>query len=722
MTSRVGESVAHAIHGSVRMARVVSLTAVVAMVAGACSGETAAITTSSTSQPAATTTTLAPDPAVDGPVFRVGLTNGLTTVNWWAATGPESTPENEAVVAGTKASLFSLSYPGFVLVPALSASTAPAPVVQRGSVWVVEQPMRDDVLWSDGVSVTAHDLAFYFDVVREFELGPGHTEHFPESVTGVTAVDDFTARVEFSTPPPVTHWQTGVAMAPLVPSHFWEPHVEAAREAAGAAGSGISDEEARAAVAADSLSDDDADNDLTSEAVSESEIESYRADVAAEAGRAHLFAVESPKEPSAGSLVFESWSLGDLAMTRSNPGYFARGAETTEYSDGSVRVADPSSGDNVYGGTASGEVTGHAVVGPFISAIEWHPHSDAEEAYTALEAGQVDYVLDPDGMSVSRYNELVALGGFSLSISEGDGFRFLGLNLRKPPMSDPTFRRALATVIDKELFASTVSNGTFFPAYTVIHPGIAPFHNGDVARPGWSDGEPMGEARRYETAISILAEAGYTWDAEPEIVFDDEGNFVDMTPGEGLSLPNGVAIPELTILAAPGSVEDPMRVTFALWIEQWMTDLGMDVTTEPTDFDSIIDTVVSPESPEIALSWDLHVLGWGRPEIAMPGLTLVALFHSRNGVEVGGLNTTAYASAEFDAAADSFVASTTVEEAARWTKEMERVIAEDLPYVPLFRGPVIEGYGSHVDFALDAIMGGHASVPMAWPATVRINR
>ncbi|HEX6300637.1 MAG TPA: ABC transporter substrate-binding protein [Acidimicrobiia bacterium] len=704
------------------MLRVTSLLTVTALVLGACSGETAAITTTSTTQPAATTTTLPPDPAVEGPVLRVGLAGGLTTANWWAAMGPESTAENQAVLAGTKPSLFALSYPGFALIPALAASTAPASATQRGSVWVVEQPMRGDVTWSDGEPVTARDLAFYFDVVREFNLGPGHAEHFPGAVTDVSAVDDVTVRVEFSTSPSVTDWQTGVAMAPLVPSHFWKPHVEAAREAAIETRSGTSDQEARAALAASSVADDDPDNDLTPETVTDEEVESHLARVAAEAGKAHLLAIESPMEPSAGSLVFESWAPGDPAVTVSNPEYFARGTETTQYSDGSVRVAAAELGDNVYGGNASGEVTGHAVVGPFISAVEWHEYADTAEAYDALQSGDVDFVFDPDGMSLSQYNELVAHGDVGLSISEGDGFRFLGFNLRKPPMSDPVFRKALATVINKDLFASTLFNGTLFPANSVIHPGIASYHNSEIAHPGFSNGEPMDEADRYEAAAAMLSDAGYTWETAPEAVFDDEGNFVDITPGVGLTLPNGVAVPELTILAAPGSVEDPMRVTFALWIEQWMTDLGMSVSTEPTDFETIIDTVVSPDSSEAATSWDLHVLGWGRPDVAMPGLTLVALFHSRNGVDVGGQNTTAYASPEFDAAADSFVASSTVEEAVRWTKEMERIVSEDLPYVPLFRDPVIEGFGSHVDFAVDAIMGGHGSVPTAWPATIRIDR
>lgn len=669
-----------------------------------------------------TTTTLPPDPAVDGPVFRVGLTSHVSTTNWWAAIGPQSTPENQAVVSTTKSSLFELSYPGFALVPSLAASTSPGTVSEEGSVWVVEQPMRDGVFWSDGEQVTADDLAFYFDVVREFELGPGHAENFPATVTDISAADELTVRVEFDASPALTDWQTGVAMAPLVPSHFWGPHVEAARDVAVAARSGTTEEQARSAVAAASLTDDDPDNDLTPETVTDTDVEAYLADVAAEAGREHLYSVDSPMEPSSGALVFESWSQGDLVVTRSNPTYHARGTETTQYSDGTVRVADPVLGDNVFGGEASGEVTGHSVVGPFVSGVEWHEYGDVDEAYSALVSGEVDYVLDADGMSFSRYNALVARGGIGLSISEADGFRFLGLNLRKPPMSDPVFREALAMVIDKELFASTLFNGTLFPAYTVVHPGIAAFHNSDVDRPGWSNEEPMDEPERYEAAISMLAEAGYTWDTAPEIVFDEEADFVDITPGVGLTLPNGVTVPEVTILAAPGSVEDPMRATFALWIEHWMTDLGMDVNTEPTDFDTIIDTVVAPDSFEASLAWDLHVLGWGRPDLALPGLTLVALFHSRNGVDVGGLNTTGYASAEFDAAADSFVASRSLEDAATWTMEMERIIAEDLPYVTLYRGPVIEGYGSHVEFAVGAIMGGHASVPAAWPATVRITR
>ncbi|HEY7824871.1 MAG TPA: hypothetical protein VIG24_18675, partial [Acidimicrobiia bacterium] len=101
---------------------------------------------------------------------------------------------------------------------------------------------------------------------------------------------------------------------------------------------------------------------------------------------------------------------------------------------------------------------------------------------------------------------------------------------------------------------------------------------------------------------------------------------------------------------------------------------------------------------------------------------LIALFHSSNRVEAGGLNATGYSSADFDVAAEEFLASRTMADAGRWTKEMERIIAEDLPYVTLYRPAVIEAYGSAVTFPVDAIMGGHGALPAAWPESVRIGR
>ena len=686
------------------------------MVVAACSGETIPTTTAS----APTTTTTAPvvtDPAVDGPVFDIGLTASITTANWWAALDTEATPENQAFLAATKASLFTMTRPGLVLVPALADSEEPVTSVQRGSGWVVEQSIRDDVLWSDGEPATAEDLVFYFETVREFRLGATHAAFFPPAVTEVSAVDDHTVRIVFSEQPALTVWPTGVGMAPLVPSHFWEPHVEMARSVAESTATDLTDEEVIAAIVDANIA---SDSGFSADDVTPLDIDGYRGEVSAEAGREALYGVESPLEPSIGSQVFEEWVAGEMAVTRSNTSYFGRGTEYTLYSDGSIRIASPSGGDVVYGGEASGSITEHYVVGPFVSRVRWHEHESEADAYEALVAGDVDYVYDLDGMTLAMYNEMAANTDLGVSVSPAEGFRYLAFNLRKPPMSDPVFRRAVATLINKEQIGSALFAGTLFPAYTVVHPGLATFYNQDVIRPGWSGDEPMSEEDRYEAAVAMLRDAGYTWDTEPEIRYDADGSFAGVTAGEGLTMPNGDRVPELTILAAPVSGDDPMRATFALWVEQWMNDLGIEAAADPTDFDSIIDAAISPVSPEASLSWDLHVLGWGPANLSLPGLTLVALFHSSNGVDVGGLNATGYENPEFDAAADAFLAARTLDEAIAHTLEMERIVSADLPYVTLYRAPVIEAFGRNVVFPLSVFMGGHAIIPNAWPESVRL--
>lgn len=657
---------------TVHSIRALAIIGLVAVSLAACTGETGETTSTSTTAPTTTTTTLPPDPAVDGPVLRVGLTQPLTSVNWWEVLDTHGTPANLAVVSNTKESLFTLTKPGFVMVPAL-AEGDPEPARQQGDAWVVEQRIRDGVFWSDGEQVTAEDLVFYFDVVREFELGSDHATNLPASVVDVSAVDDLTVRVEFGAQPSITDWQAGVGMAPFVPSHYWAPYVEEARQAG-------------------------------------------------EGARERLYAVDPAGEPSAGTLVFESWEPGEAAVTRSNPDYRGRGTETTVFSDGSVRLAQPSGDDVVYGGGASGSVEAHLVVGPFISAVHWSEFASEDEAYDALERDMVDFVFHPDGMSLPTYNRLAGSRRIGISTSIDEGFRFLGFNLRKPPMSDPVFREAVATIVDKELVASSLLAGSLNPAYTVVHPGLLPFYEPEVDRPGWSNGAPMAEGERLESAVAMLTEAGYTWDVIPQVVYGEDGSVADVVPGAGLEMPNGVDVPELTILAAPSAGEDPLRATLALWIAEWMTDLGIDVAAELTDLDSVVEVAIAPETPQDSLSWDLKVLGWGRAEPSLPGLTLVALFHSRNGVDVGGLNTTGYSSAEFDAAADAFTASTSIADATRWTREMERVIAADLPYVVLYRSSVIEAFGSAVQFPVDSVTGGHASTGRVWPDSVRVTR
>jgi ABC-type transport system substrate-binding protein len=686
---------------------------------GACTGPSAGPGTTiapiTTTAPESATTTVS-----ELPVFRIGLVSGITTDNWWAALETPDESADRAYLTNMKPSLFTLSQPGFIYIADMAAGNAPVGAVQEGDRWVVQQPIRDDVSWSDGEPVTARDLVFYFNTVREFDLTSTHAGYVPGSVVAVTAPDDFTVRIEFSSEPGLATWQNGVGFAPFVPSHFWEEPVTAARAVAAETAAAVTDEEAVAAVVAASVADATPDNDLAAGDVTQDQINAHKASIGAKAGKTALLGVESPQEPSAGPVIFESWARGEMAVTVANPNYFDRGTEHTLYSDGSYRVSSEARGDQVFGGEGSGDVLAGYVEGPFVSEIVWVEHPGKQQAYQSLAAGEVDFVYDPEGVTTGTREMLSENPDLEYSVNQTDRFRFLAFNLRKAPTGERAFREAVSTVINKEAVAQAVLGGTVFPAYTIVHPDLPMWHNPDVFRPGWRDGEPMTEAERFMSAIDILTAAGYTWERAPVIDPDSEDPVAQ--PGVGLSMPNGVDVPEISILITSLG-HDPYRATFGLWIAQWLNDLGIPATTNPTEFDSVVRTVFNPATFEEAQAWDMYILGWAGANPSLPGQLLVQFFHSRGDPgTTGGLNSTGFSDPDFDAAADAFIAAVTVEEAQKWTLEMERIVQQQLPYLVLFRLPVIEAYQKQVQFPVDTIRGGHSGLPNAWPAAVRISR
>jgi peptide/nickel transport system substrate-binding protein len=697
-----------------------ALLATLALLIAACSADS---TEESTTTPADVSTTTS-SPVVEGPpeaeILRVGLVGPITTDNWFAAfDGPTNTEQNQAYLGNSKLSMFADSLPGFVQVPRLAATPRPVEPTQDGDIWVVDQPLRDDVEWSDGTPVTAEDLVLYFDVVREFDLGTNHAGWFGTTVGDIKALDDHTVRVEFTQRPGLAVWDAGVALAPFIPSHFWKPHVDEARAAAADAMAEVTPEEATTAIVAASLADESETNDITAEDVSPDDIDRYVAGVGAERARSVLYGVSAIDEPSIGPVILDRWVKGEVAVGLPNPSYFDTGTENTLFSDGSFRVANADRGeDAVYGGDGTGAVLAHYIEGPFVSEIQWVESLTRQEAYEKLAAGDVDYVFDSEGITGGLRDQLATNSEMRFSVSQAEGFRYMAFNMRKAPMSDVTFRTAVATVIDKELLADSVLGGAVFPAYTLIHPGLTADYNADVPHAGWANGEPMTEDQRFSTAIRMLEDAGYTWSTKPVVNYTENGDFLNVTPGVGLTMPNGRQVPELSLLA-PGANYDPYRATFSVWIESWMNDLGIPVVLQPTDFDAIVDTAFPPQTPDSALAWDMYILGWGAPDVSLPGASLRAFFHSdQDSVLRGGFNTPGYSSDEFDEIADAFDSAPTLEEAARLTREMEAILAKDLPYVVLFRTPLIEPYFDRVQFPVESIMGGQAGYPNGWPNAV----
>ena len=130
-------------------------------------------------------------------------------------------------------------------------------------------------------------------------------------------------------------------------------------------------------------------------------------------------------------------------------------------------------------------------------------------------------------------------------------------------------------------------------------------------------GMGLTRAERIETAIGLLKEAGFTWETEPRL--SEDGQFVEQQ-GEGLAMPDGSPVAAMEVLA-PSAGYDPLRSTFAIWIERWLNEIGIPLRANLTGFNVIVDRVFNQQD------FDMWILGWGLS--AFPDY-LEAFFHSRH--------------------------------------------------------------------------------------------
>ena len=394
-------------------------------------------------------------------------------------------------------------------------------------------------------------------------------------------------------------------------------------------------------------------------------------------------------EPSAGGFIFNQWERGAFAEKTSNQDYYFSGSTIEQYSNGAY-VASKS---GVYEFTAFGEPAGEPVLeymeGPYAESTIYSIYGSQDAAVLALKKGDIDFMLNPLGLSSGLQEQLRGESGLTTIENTSDGVRYLGFNFRKEPMNNKAFRQAVATLIDKEFLVDTVLQGVALPIYTMVPEGNGAWYNPDVPLIG----KGLTRAERIQTAVDMLKEAGFTWETEPRL--SEDGQFVEQQ-GEGLTMPDGSPVPDMEVLA-PSAGYDPLRSTFAIWIERWLNEVGIPLRANLTGFNVIVDRVFNQQD------FDMWILGWGLS--AFPDY-LEAFFHSRHSA-LEGHNPGGYSNPDFDRLADQLLSETDLEAARQQVFEMQAFLADELPYVVLFDTPIIETYRSDkIEFPYTELWGG----------------
>ena len=614
-------------------------------------------------------------------IYRIGIFEEPISLNYWNYLGPGSSVWAQYLISDVAAHLFTLSDVRFQFVPSL-AKEIPDPIQNPDGTWTIQVEMVDDAVWSDGEPITAHDVVFTHNACKNLKL----TWYWlnvcePNGVDVVAeASDDFVVKYTYlNQPPSLQTWQFGIAMAPILPEHYWADVVTQAY-------ADIEDVQPPDA--------ERPENCKTQVLSDQSRItcEAWNAyDQAYNDAHETLFQAEALDQPVAGGYLLKKWERGEYIQFTPNDRYYFKNADIVEFEDGTWLRSMPDGSKYQFYGDAEGEETLHYTVGPHNPETVFYIYGSQEAAFGALSAGEVDYVLNPINLPRDLREQFVENQDVKVYNNPANDMFYLAFNLRKYPMSAYEFRQVFDILIDKELVINEILGQAVIPLYSTMPEANIFWHNPDVETPYAG----LTRAERVEMAVQVLRDAGWRWQSEP--AWDE--NLQDVIPGVGLIMPNGQPMPELTILG-PGPEFDIVRATFNQWISEWAREIGMPIQSELTGRNAILDSVF------VAADFDMYIFGLPLGNPAFPQY-YDEFWNSRNCTfETGGKNTPCYKNDEYDALVNEFMTTDDLVRARDLVYRMQTLLADERPYIPLYSEQVYDLARTTVVFPYIKTLGG----------------
>ena len=652
--------------------RLILLFSVFALVVVACGGDTAeeevAVEETETTEAPATTAAAAEETAPSGPdgVYKMAIFSDPQTQNYWNYLDTENDVWTQYVMSGQAASLFTISYPNYQLVTNLASELVETSTDNGDGTWTYTVPMVEGFEWSDGSAITANDMVFTYNTVKDlalignwlsvYPLGNGtdpDAEDYEQGIVGIVADGDYTVKISMNFDAGLSSWQYQAAQAPILPESYWAQ---------------------------------------------------YATD------RETLLAASGADAPVASSFVYDKIEQGAFYTWAYDPNTMWDGGTTTIYDNGGTSFEwDNGKAPAVSG--SFGDTTGESfsyTAGPYVGTVEFTLYGDQDAAYLAFQNGEVDFVLNPLGVKRNLFDQLSRVPGVETVTNLANGMRYMAFNTRVFPGSDKSFRQAVACISDKEFVLNNILQGV-----AVNMDGQMP-----EALTAWvapvtgvlADCDGLNAEERFNKSVGILQAGGWTasdWGSHA-------GGAERAVAPTGIKGPGGETPPSEMLLYAPGAGYDPLRSTMSLFIADWMQQLGFDVTARPTGFNVIVDKVFTPETCE---DWYFYMLGWGLSAFPNhPG----DFFNSKNDTCEGGYNTPGFNNAEFDALDAEFQAAKTISDAIALSQKMEAILFEEMPYLVLFNVPTLEVYRDTVEFPFTDVLDGLTGTGGGYPSLVKV--
>ncbi len=124
---------------------------------------------------------------------------------------------------------------------------------------------------------------------------------------------------------------------------------------------------------------------------------------------------------------------------------------------------------------------------------------NVEAALGMLKSGEINFLADFPGDPSVLIAASEADPNLRVMSTVDIGFRYVAFNNRRPPFSDPAFRKALSSAVDRRLIVNAAFQGFAVPSNSVVSPALAFWHNEETDAMETS----------VDKAKAMLDEAGY---------------------------------------------------------------------------------------------------------------------------------------------------------------------------------------------------------------------
>ncbi len=213
----------------------------------------------------------------------------------------------------------------------------------------------------------------------------------------------------------------------------------------------------------------------------------------------------------------------------------------------------------------------------------------------------------------------------------GSTFSYIGFNMNDPITSKKTIRQAISLAVDRQKLINSLLGGRARLSHSLL-----PLQH-------WARKTKMlGFSYQPDQARQLLKQAGYDNKHRPHIIYK--------------------------------TTTDPLRLRIATVIQKQLADVGIDLEIRSYDWGTFYGDIKSGNFQMYSLSW----VGINSPDIYQ------TVFHSQS-VPPKGANRGRYNNPQVDKLLDTvFLASTVTPTLPQIIDIIQRILLDDLPYIPLW--------------------------------------